>query len=59
MLEHGVYLPPSQYEAWFVEFAHNDEAIDKTIDAAEASFAAVAAIKSALSLNHVALSLAV
>jgi glutamate-1-semialdehyde 2,1-aminomutase len=41
MLDNGVYLPPSQYEAWFVGLAHSDETIDKTIEAARASFAAV------------------
>jgi glutamate-1-semialdehyde 2,1-aminomutase len=41
MLDHGVYLPPSQYEAWFVGLAHSDETIDLTIEAARASFAAV------------------
>ena len=25
MLEHGVYLAPSQFEAGFVSFAHSDE----------------------------------
>ena len=35
MLDHGVYLPPSQFEAWFVSLAHDDAAIDKTIAAAE------------------------
>ena len=33
MLESGVYLPPSQYEAWFVSFAHTGEDLDKTIAA--------------------------
>lgn len=33
MLESGVYLPPSQYEAWFVSFAHTTEDLDKTIKA--------------------------
>ena len=28
MLERGVYPPPSQFEAWFVSLAHDDEAID-------------------------------
>jgi glutamate-1-semialdehyde 2,1-aminomutase len=34
MLEHGVYLPPSQYEAMFVSAAHSEEDIQKTIQAA-------------------------
>ncbi len=29
MLERGVYLPPSAYEAWFVSAAHDDAAIDR------------------------------
>ncbi|HKB07918.1 MAG TPA: glutamate-1-semialdehyde 2,1-aminomutase [Candidatus Polarisedimenticolia bacterium] len=31
MLERGVYLAPSQFEALFVSLAHTDEQIDKTI----------------------------
>ena len=34
MLERGVYLPPSQYEAMFVSAAHSEEDIQKTIQAA-------------------------
>ena len=34
MLERGVILPPSQYEAWFVSSAHDSESIEHTIDAA-------------------------
>ena len=34
MLESGVYLAPSQFEAAFVSAAHTDEDIDKTIAAA-------------------------
>jgi glutamate-1-semialdehyde 2,1-aminomutase len=41
MLENGVYLPPSQYEAWFVSLAHTTESIEKTIEAADVAFAAV------------------
>lgn len=33
MLESGVYLPPSQYEAWFVSAAHSPEDLDATISA--------------------------
>lgn len=29
MLAHGVYLPPSAFEVWFVSAAHDDEAIDR------------------------------
>jgi len=34
MLEQGVYLPCSQFEAWFVSIAHGDPEITKTIEAA-------------------------
>jgi glutamate-1-semialdehyde 2,1-aminomutase len=34
MLESGVYLPPSQFEACFVSAAHTREDLDKTIEAA-------------------------
>ncbi len=35
MLEKGVYLAPSQFEALFISTAHEAEHIDKTIEAAE------------------------
>lgn len=41
MLDSGVYLPPSQYEAAFLGAAHTEEDIQKTIAAAKESFAAV------------------
>ena len=37
MLDRGVHLPPSGYEAWFVSTAHDDATIDRTIDAARES----------------------
>jgi glutamate-1-semialdehyde 2,1-aminomutase len=43
MLDNGVYLPPSQFEAWFVGLAHTNDAVENTISAAENAFAAVAA----------------
>jgi glutamate-1-semialdehyde 2,1-aminomutase len=42
MLENGIYLPPSQFEAWFISLAHTDEIIDQSIDAADAAFAEIA-----------------
>jgi glutamate-1-semialdehyde 2,1-aminomutase len=42
MLERGVYLAPSAFEAGFVSAAHGDAEIDATLDAAAAAFAAVA-----------------
>jgi glutamate-1-semialdehyde 2,1-aminomutase len=35
MLDEGVYLAPSQFEAAFVSLAHSDAIIDQTISAAE------------------------
>jgi glutamate-1-semialdehyde 2,1-aminomutase len=40
MLDHGVYLAPSMFEAMFVGTMHSDEAIDETITAARAAFIA-------------------
>ena len=39
MLERGIFLAPSQFEAMFVSLAHTDEDIARTIEAARASFA--------------------
>ncbi len=39
MLDNGVLLPPSPFEAWFVSSAHDDKAIERVISAAEKSFA--------------------
>ena len=41
MLERGVYLPPSQFEAWFLSSAHSDAEIDATITAARDAFDAL------------------
>lgn len=38
MLERGIYLPPSQYEAWFVSATHGDAEIDATIATAREAF---------------------
>ena len=35
MLDRGIYLPCSQFEAMFVSLAHTDEQIEQTIDAGE------------------------
>src|SRR5919107_674658 len=41
MLEGGVYLAPSQFEAAFIGVAHTDELLDKTIEAARRAFRAL------------------
>jgi glutamate-1-semialdehyde 2,1-aminomutase len=43
MLERGVYLAPSAYEAGFVSAAHDDAVIDATVVAARSAFAALPA----------------
>ena len=44
MLDAGVYLPPSAYEAWFVSAAHDDRAIDRIATALPAAARAAAAV---------------
>ena len=39
MLDAGVLLPPSQFEAWFVSLAHGDDEVGATIDAAQEALA--------------------
>mgnify|MGYP002682603619 CR=1 FL=1 len=43
MLDQGVYLPPSAFEAWFVSAAHDQEAITRILSALPAAAAAAAA----------------
>ncbi len=43
MLERGVYLAPSQFEAGFLSMAHSDEVIDLTVAAADEAVASVLA----------------
>lgn len=42
MLEKGIYLPPSQYECFFVSTSHQAEHIERTIEAAEEVFVEIA-----------------
>ncbi|MGE3812736.1 MAG: glutamate-1-semialdehyde 2,1-aminomutase [Candidatus Nanopelagicales bacterium] len=42
MLDRGVYLPPSAFEAWFVSGAHDDAALDRLVDALPAAARAAA-----------------
>jgi len=41
MLDAGVYLAPSQFEAAFVSLAHDGRAIDRTLEAARRALAAI------------------
>jgi glutamate-1-semialdehyde 2,1-aminomutase len=42
MLARGIYLPPSQFEAWFLSAAHTPRDVDKTIRAAREAMKEVA-----------------
>ena len=42
MLDQGVYLPPSAYEAWFVSAAHDERAVSTVLDAIPAAALAAA-----------------
>jgi len=42
MLRRGIYLPPSQFEAWFVSAAHTSAEIDRTVEAAREAIAELA-----------------
>jgi glutamate-1-semialdehyde 2,1-aminomutase len=42
MLARSIYLAPSQFEAFFVSAAHDDETVELTLQAAEAVFASLA-----------------
>jgi glutamate-1-semialdehyde 2,1-aminomutase len=41
-LERGVYLPPSQFEAWFTSSAHGAPEVEATVEATRAAFADLA-----------------
>jgi glutamate-1-semialdehyde 2,1-aminomutase len=43
MLDRGVYLPPSAFEAWFLSAAHDDAALERIADALPAAATAAAA----------------
>jgi glutamate-1-semialdehyde 2,1-aminomutase len=42
MLDQGIYLPPSGFEAWFPSLVHSEEQIDRTIEAASQALSAPA-----------------
>ena len=42
MLARGIYLPPSQFEAWFLSGAHTKHDVDVTMKAARAAMKEVA-----------------
>ncbi len=38
MMDQGIYLPPSQFEAWFISLAHTQKDLDQTIEACDTAF---------------------
>jgi glutamate-1-semialdehyde 2,1-aminomutase len=44
MLARGIYLPPSQFEAWFLSAAHTARDVNRTVRAAKEAFKRAAAI---------------
>jgi glutamate-1-semialdehyde 2,1-aminomutase len=40
MLDRGIHLPPSQFEAWFLSLAHDEGHVARTIEAATEAFRA-------------------
>jgi len=42
MLDQGIYLAPSAFEAWFLSLAHDERSIDKTIACAARAFSGLA-----------------
>jgi glutamate-1-semialdehyde 2,1-aminomutase len=44
MLDAGIYLPPSAYEAWFTSAAHDEEALERIAEALPAAAKAAAAV---------------
>ncbi|MGH8940094.1 MAG: glutamate-1-semialdehyde 2,1-aminomutase, partial [Actinomycetes bacterium] len=45
MLDRGVYLPPSAFEAWFLSSAHDGDAISRIADALPAAARAAASAR--------------
>jgi glutamate-1-semialdehyde 2,1-aminomutase len=41
MMNLGIYLPPSQFEAWFVSLAHTGKDLEATVDACDKAFARI------------------
>jgi len=37
-MEHGVWVPPSRFEAWFLSTALTEDQIDQTLEAMEKAF---------------------
>jgi glutamate-1-semialdehyde 2,1-aminomutase len=44
MLDDGIHLPPSAFEAWFLSHAHTDEVLETIVAALPAAARAAAAV---------------
>lgn len=44
MLDHGIHMPPSAFEAWFLSYAHTDEVLERIIAALPAAAKAAGAV---------------
>ncbi|GAB2735742.1 glutamate-1-semialdehyde 2,1-aminomutase [Nocardioides pakistanensis] len=44
MLDQGVYLPPSAFEAWFLSAAHDEQALERIVEALPAAARAAVAV---------------
>lgn len=44
MLDQGIHMPPSAFEAWFLSYAHTDEILDRIVSALPAAAKAAAAV---------------
>ena len=47
MLDQGIHMPPSAFEAWFLSYAHTDEILDRIVTALPAAAKAAAAVPEA------------
>jgi glutamate-1-semialdehyde 2,1-aminomutase len=41
MLQEGIYIAPSQYEALFLSTAHGEPEIERTLEAADKAFLSI------------------
>jgi glutamate-1-semialdehyde 2,1-aminomutase len=44
MLDRGIHLPPSAYEAWFISLAHDSKVVRRTVDAAHQALSTLAPV---------------
>ena len=52
MLEQGIYLPPSPFEASFLSLAHTEEEIDETLQKAKKAFRGSCSSKKNMTLTQ-------